>query len=180
MSTLHFSTRMKKSTACALRHCRYLLHHRDTKCAAAFRAIIETGHVTTPISPLEVQRWVRSVKDGRLPKVILCGDRSLRRTMSEYVTHDQLSEIIRTSPTSCCCLASRRCAAPNRCDATSGAGFCAITIKRLRESPCHFGRERPLQLAAYTSYVLFLTLIDGKLMSRGGCKDRCLRVCLHG
>jgi putative transposase len=31
----------------ALRHCRYLLHDRDTKYSAAFRAIIETGHVRT-------------------------------------------------------------------------------------------------------------------------------------
>jgi hypothetical protein len=31
----------------ALRDCRYLLHDRDTKYSAAFRAIIETGHVRT-------------------------------------------------------------------------------------------------------------------------------------
>ena len=31
----------------ALRHCRYLLHDRDTKYSAAFRAIIETGQVRT-------------------------------------------------------------------------------------------------------------------------------------
>jgi hypothetical protein len=31
----------------ALRHCRYLWHDRDTKYSAAFRAIIETGHVRT-------------------------------------------------------------------------------------------------------------------------------------
>jgi putative transposase len=31
----------------ALRHCRYLLHDRDTKYSAAFRAIIETA--TAPV-----------------------------------------------------------------------------------------------------------------------------------
>jgi hypothetical protein len=31
----------------ALRHCRYLLHDRDAKYSAAFRTIIETGHVRT-------------------------------------------------------------------------------------------------------------------------------------
>jgi len=31
----------------ALRQCRYLLHDRDTKYTAAFRATIETGHVRT-------------------------------------------------------------------------------------------------------------------------------------
>jgi putative transposase len=39
----------------ALRHCRYLLHDRDTKHSAAFRAIIETGHVRTLSLRLEVQ-----------------------------------------------------------------------------------------------------------------------------
>jgi len=33
------------------------------------------------------ERWVRSVKDECLSKIILFGDRSLRRAMSEYVTH---------------------------------------------------------------------------------------------
>jgi putative transposase len=64
----------------ALRHCRYLLHDPDTKYSAAFRAIIETGHVRT-------ERWVRSVKDECLSKIILFGDRSLRRAVSEYVAH---------------------------------------------------------------------------------------------
>ena len=33
------------------------------------------------------ERWVRSVKDECLSKIILFGERSLRRAMSEYVTH---------------------------------------------------------------------------------------------
>ena len=33
------------------------------------------------------ERWVRLVKDECLSKIILFGDRSLRRAMSEYVTH---------------------------------------------------------------------------------------------
>jgi putative transposase len=78
----------------ALRHCRYLLHDRDTKYSAAFRAIIETGHVRTLSLPARspnlnayAERWVRSVKDECLSKVILFGDRSLRRAVSEYVAH---------------------------------------------------------------------------------------------
>ena len=51
----------------ALRHCRYVFHDRDTKYSAAFRAIIETGHVRA----LSLQR---SVKDECLSKVILIGD----------------------------------------------------------------------------------------------------------
>ena len=33
------------------------------------------------------ERWVRSVKDECLSKIILLGDRSLRRAMNEYVAH---------------------------------------------------------------------------------------------
>jgi putative transposase len=78
----------------ALRHCRYLLHDRDTKYSAAFRSIIETGRVRTVSLPARspnlnayAERWVRSIKSECLSKVILFGDRSLRRAVSEYVAH---------------------------------------------------------------------------------------------
>jgi len=54
----------------ALRDCRYLLHDRDTKYSAAFRAIIESGQVKTlPLPPRSrnlnayAERWVKSVKE---------------------------------------------------------------------------------------------------------------------
>jgi putative transposase len=34
------------------------------------------------------ERWVRSLKEECLSKVILFGERSLRRALSEYVDHD--------------------------------------------------------------------------------------------
>jgi putative transposase len=78
----------------ALRDCRYLLHDRDTKYTASFRAIIESGHVKTLPLPARspnlnayAERWVRSVKEECLSKIILFGERSLRRAMSEYVAH---------------------------------------------------------------------------------------------
>ena len=78
----------------ALRHCRYLLHDRDTKYSAAFRAIIETGHVRTLSLPARspnlnayAERVGTIVKDECLSKIILFGDRSLRRAVSEYVAH---------------------------------------------------------------------------------------------
>ena len=78
----------------ALRHCRYLLHDRDTKYSAAFRAIIETSHVKTLPLPTRspnlnayAEHWVRSVKAECLSKIVLFGERSLRRAMSEYVSH---------------------------------------------------------------------------------------------
>ncbi len=78
----------------ALRDCRYLLHDRDTKYTTAFRAIIESGQVKTLPLPARspnlnayAERWVRSVKEECLSKIILFGERSLRRALGEYVAH---------------------------------------------------------------------------------------------
>jgi putative transposase len=77
----------------ALRDSRYLLHDRDTK-YASFLAIIESVHVKTLQLPARSrnlnaysERWVRSAKEECLSKLILFGERSLRRAMSEYVAH---------------------------------------------------------------------------------------------
>ena len=77
-----------------LTNCRYLLHDRDTKFTPSFRAIITSGQVEPLALPAHspnlnayAERWVRSVKEECLSKVILLGERSLRRTMSEYVEH---------------------------------------------------------------------------------------------
>jgi putative transposase len=78
----------------ALRYCRYLLNDRDTKYTTAFRAIIESGQVKTLPLPARspnlnayAERWVRSVKEECLSKIILFGERSLRRALGEYVAH---------------------------------------------------------------------------------------------
>jgi hypothetical protein len=77
-----------------LRDCRYLLHDRDTKYTISFRAIIESGQVKTLPLPARspnlnayAERWVRSVKEECLSKLILFGESSLRRALSEYVAH---------------------------------------------------------------------------------------------
>jgi hypothetical protein len=78
----------------ALRDCRYLLHDRDTKYTQSFQAIIASGQVEPLVLPARSpnlnaysERWVRSVKEECLSKVVLFGERSLRRTLSEYVEH---------------------------------------------------------------------------------------------
>jgi len=78
----------------ALRDCRYLLHDRDTKYTQSFRAIIVSGQVEPLVLPARspnlnayAERWVRSVKEECLSKVILFGECSLRRALSEYVEH---------------------------------------------------------------------------------------------
>src|SRR4029077_19182766 len=77
-----------------LRDCRYLLHDRDTKYTISFRAIIESGRVKTLPLPARspnlnayAERWVKSVKEECLSKIIVFGERSLRRALSEYVAH---------------------------------------------------------------------------------------------
>jgi len=78
----------------ALGDSRYLLHDRDTKYTASFLAIIEAVHVKTLRLPARSpnlnaysERWIRSAKEECLSKLILFGERSLRRAMREYVAH---------------------------------------------------------------------------------------------
>jgi putative transposase len=78
----------------ALGDSRYLLHDCDTKYTASFLAIIESASVKTlqlptrsPNLNAHSERWVRSVREECLSKLILFGERSLRRAMREYVAH---------------------------------------------------------------------------------------------
>src|SRR5436853_3834914 len=77
-----------------LRDCRYLLHDRDAKFCPAFRRLIESGRVQTLRLPAKspnlnsyAERWVRSVKEECLSKLILFGEFSLRRALRQYVAH---------------------------------------------------------------------------------------------
>jgi transposase InsO family protein len=81
------------STGC-LRDHRYVLHNRDTKFCASFRSILQDGGVhplrlpaRSPNLNAFAERWVRSVKQECLSKLILLGECSLRRVLAEYVTH---------------------------------------------------------------------------------------------
>jgi hypothetical protein len=78
----------------SLRDCRYLLLDHDTKFTQSFRAIIASGQVEPLALPARspnlnayAERWVRSVKEECLSKVILFGERSLRRALNQYVDH---------------------------------------------------------------------------------------------
>ena len=77
-----------------LNGCRYLLHDRDQKFCREFRETLAAGGVkSTPIparSPnlnAHAERWVRSIKQECLSKLILFGETSLRRVVSEYLQH---------------------------------------------------------------------------------------------
>ena len=77
-----------------LRHVRYVLHDRDTKFCASFRATLATAGVKCitlpPRSPnlnAFAERWVRSVKEECLSKLILFGERALQRALSDFIEH---------------------------------------------------------------------------------------------
>jgi transposase InsO family protein len=77
-----------------LGNCRYLIHDRDTKFTDSFRAIVKSSQVEplklparSPNLNAHAERWVRSVKEEVLSKLILFGEASLRRVLREYLTH---------------------------------------------------------------------------------------------
>ena len=77
-----------------LRQRRYLLHDRDTKFCASFRAMLASGNVKCLVLPPRspnlnafAERWVRSVKQECLSKLILFGEGSLRRALTEFLEH---------------------------------------------------------------------------------------------
>ncbi|MGI9289011.1 MAG: hypothetical protein ACR2P1_26800 [Pseudomonadales bacterium] len=77
-----------------LEGCRYLIHDRDTKFTDSFRAIVKSRHVEpiklpawSPNLNAFSEHWVKSVKEEVLSKLILLGEASLRRALSEYLVH---------------------------------------------------------------------------------------------
>ena len=72
----------------------YLIHDRDGKYCPAFQHIIDTAGVQrVPLSPRSpnlnayAERWVRSVKEECLARMILFGEAALCRALHEYVEH---------------------------------------------------------------------------------------------
>ena len=77
-----------------LHPCRYVLHDRDSKFCASFRSALASGGVKTIQLPAKspnlnafAERWVRSVKQECLSKLILFGQGSLSRVLTEYSRH---------------------------------------------------------------------------------------------
>jgi hypothetical protein len=80
-----------------LEGCRYLIHDRDTKFTDSFLAIVKSSHVEplklparSPNLNAYAERWVKSVKEEALSKLILFGETSLRRSLREYLGHYHL------------------------------------------------------------------------------------------
>jgi len=73
---------------------RYLILDRDTKYSKRFRAFVEENSIEVirlpPMSPnlnSYAERFVRSIKEECLEKLIFVGQASLRRAINEFVSH---------------------------------------------------------------------------------------------
>ncbi len=72
----------------------YLIHDRDTKFCAAFQQIIDDAGVERVVLPPRspnlnayAERWVRSVKEECLARLILFGESALCHALNEYLVH---------------------------------------------------------------------------------------------
>jgi len=72
----------------------YLIHDRDGKYCPAFQQLIDAaGMKRVPLPPRSpnlnayAERWVRSVKEECLSRMILFGEASLRHVLTQYVEH---------------------------------------------------------------------------------------------
>ena len=77
-----------------LNGCRYVLHDRDAKFCIEFRETLAAGGVKglrlPPRSPnlnAFAERWVRSVKQECLSHLILFGELSLRKALTQFQEH---------------------------------------------------------------------------------------------
>jgi putative transposase len=72
----------------------YLIHDRDSKYCPAFQRTIDAaGIARVPLPPRSpnlnayAERWVRSIKEETLSRLILCGERALCHVLKQYDAH---------------------------------------------------------------------------------------------
>ena len=77
-----------------LGHQKYILHDRDTKFCSGFTSTLSDGGLQPLRLPARspnlnafAERWVRSVKQECLSKLILFSEASLKRVLAEYLAH---------------------------------------------------------------------------------------------
>ncbi len=80
-----------------LSRCRYVLHDRDKKFCNSFRSALTAAAVKSIMLPAKspnlnayAERWVRSVKQECLSKLVLMGAGPLQRSLTEYAAHYHL------------------------------------------------------------------------------------------
>jgi hypothetical protein len=77
-----------------LHPCRFALHDRDTKFCATFRETLALGGIRPLVLPPRspnlnafAERWLRSIKQECLSKLILFGEVCLQRAVNEFISH---------------------------------------------------------------------------------------------
>ena len=92
--TLQIARNVTDSQARALHAKRYLIIDRDTKYSTQFRRLIrDSGTKVIRLPPMSpnlnayAERFVRSIKDECLNRMIFIGQASLRRAVVEYMDH---------------------------------------------------------------------------------------------
>jgi putative transposase len=80
-----------------LNPCRYVLHDRDQKFCASFRSVLTAAGLKSIMLPAKspnlnayAERWVRSVKQECLSKLVLLGEGPLQRSLTEFTAHYHL------------------------------------------------------------------------------------------
>jgi putative transposase len=78
----------------ALLPIRYVIHDRDSKFCSSFRTMLQSGGVQPILLPPRspnlnafAERWVRSIRQECLSKLVLFGEAALRRTITEFLRH---------------------------------------------------------------------------------------------
>ena len=73
---------------------RYVIHDRDTKYSLRFRIVMEDAGIELIRTPLQApnanayaERFVRSIKDECLNRIILFGEGHLSRAIDQYLAH---------------------------------------------------------------------------------------------
>jgi len=90
----HVARNLTDSESGTLGHQRFLLHDRDAKFCSGFRSILfDSGlqplrlPARSPNLNAFAERWVRSVKQECLSKLILFSETSLKRVLADYLAH---------------------------------------------------------------------------------------------
>ncbi len=73
---------------------RFLIHDRDTKFPAAFDMVFTSEEVTIIRTPVQApnanafaERWIRSVREECLDKILVVGEGHLQRVLTAYVDY---------------------------------------------------------------------------------------------
>ena len=73
---------------------RFLIHDRDTKFTDAFDTVFRSEGIDVIYTPLRAlnanayaERWIRSIREERLDKLIIVNQTHLHRVMREFITY---------------------------------------------------------------------------------------------